>query len=58
MIKIQGFPLILNGKSTDKALFCLYEDIFFICVTYLFDLGLGFNLFLVFTFILYLRFVI
>ncbi len=40
MIKMQGFPLILNGKSTDKALFCLYEDIYFMCVTYLFDLGL------------------
>ncbi len=35
MIKMQWFPLILNGKSTDKALFCLYEDIYFICVTYL-----------------------
>ncbi len=34
MIKLQWFPLILNGKSTDKALFCLYEDIYFICVTY------------------------
>ncbi len=30
----------LKWKSTDKALFCLYEDIYFICVTYLFDLGL------------------
>ncbi len=40
MIKMQLFPLILNGKSTDKALFCLYEDIYFICVIYLFDLGL------------------
>ncbi len=40
MIKMQWLPLILNGKSTDKALFCLYEEIDFICVTYLFDLGL------------------
>ncbi len=32
MIKMQWLPLILNGRSTDKALFCLYEDI------YLFDL--------------------
>ncbi len=40
MIKMQWLPLILNGKSTDKALFCLYEEISFICVTYLFDLGL------------------
>ncbi len=40
MIKMQRLPLILNGKSTDKALFCLYEDIYFICVIYLFDLGL------------------
>ncbi len=40
VIKIQWLPLILNGKSTDKALFCLYEEIHFICVTYVFDLGL------------------
>ncbi len=40
MIKMQWLPLILNGKSTDKALFCLYEEISVICVTYLFDLGL------------------
>ncbi len=40
MIKMQGLPLILNGKSTDIALFCLYEEIYFICVTYLFDLEL------------------
>ncbi len=33
-------PLILNGYTTDKALFCLYKDIYFICITYLFDLGL------------------
>ncbi len=31
MIKMQEFPLILNGKRTDKALFCLYEYIYFIC---------------------------
>ncbi len=36
---MQWLPLILNRKSTDKALFCLYEEIYFICVTYLFDLG-------------------
>ncbi len=39
MIKMQWLPLILNGKSTDKALVCLYE-ISFICVTYFFDLEL------------------
>ncbi len=33
MIKTQWLLLILNGKSTDKALFCLYEEIYFICVT-------------------------
>ncbi len=38
MIKMQGLPLILNGKSTEKALFCFYEDIYLIC--YLFYLGL------------------
>ncbi len=37
---MQWLPLILNGKSTNKALFCLYEEISLICVTYLFDLGL------------------
>ncbi len=40
MVNIQWLRLILNGKSTDKALFCLYEEIYLICVTYLFDLGL------------------
>ncbi len=40
MIKMQWLPLILNGKSTDKALLCLYEEIYFICVTCLFDLEL------------------
>ncbi len=40
MIKMQWLPIILNGKRSDKALFCLYEDINFICVTYLFYLGL------------------
>ncbi len=54
-LKLQGLPLILNGKSTDIALFCLYEEISFICVTYLFDLGVCFN---IFTFTLYLHFVI
>ncbi len=29
----------LNGKSTDKTLVCLYEEINFKCVTCLFDLG-------------------
>ncbi len=38
MIKRSGW-LIWSGKSTDKALFCLYEEIYFISVTYLFDLG-------------------
>ncbi len=32
MIKMQRLPLILNGKSTDKALFSLYGEIYFICV--------------------------
>ncbi len=40
MIKMQWLPLILKGKSTDKALLYLYEEIYFLCVTYLFDLGL------------------
>ncbi len=40
MIKMQWLPLILNGKNTDKALFCLYEEIYFIGVNYLFDLGI------------------
>ncbi len=30
---------VFNGKSTDKALVCLYEEIYFIGVTCLFDLG-------------------
>ncbi len=34
MITMQWLPLILNGKSTDKALFYLYEGIYFICVIY------------------------
>ncbi len=33
MIKMQWLPQILNGKSIDKALFCLYEEISSICVT-------------------------
>ncbi len=33
MIKMQGLSLILNGKSTEKAL--LYEEMYFICVIYL-----------------------
>ncbi len=37
---MQRLPILLNGKSTNKALFCLYEEIYFICVTYLIDLGL------------------
>ncbi len=40
MIKMQRLPHILNEKSTDKALFYLYEEISFICVTCLFDVGL------------------
>ncbi len=35
---MQVLPL-KNRKSTDNALFCLYEDIYFICIIYLFDLG-------------------
>ncbi len=34
MIKMQWLPLILNGKSTDKALFCLYE-VFILCVLFI-----------------------
>ncbi len=37
---MQRLPLILNGKSADKALACLYEEIYLICVIFLFDLGL------------------
>ncbi len=40
MIKTQRLPHILNEKSTDKALFYLYKEIYFICVTCLFDVGL------------------
>ncbi len=43
MITVQGFPLILNGKRTDKALFCLYEDIYFICDIYLLVLKFHFS---------------
>ncbi len=53
---MQCLPPILNGKSTDKALFCLYEDISFICVTYLFDLGLVLKLkfsFVIYSYIIY-----
>ena len=52
MIKMQQLPRILNGKSTDKALFCLYEEIYFICTTYLFDLGLVLKL--QFSFVIYI----
>ncbi len=52
-MKMQWLPLILNGKSTDKALFCLYEEIDFICVIYL-----GLVLKLKFTCYLFLHFVI
>ncbi len=51
-------PLILNGN---KALFCLCEELYFICVT-LFDLGLvlkfQFSLVIYIYIRLYLRFVI
>ncbi len=50
MIKMQWLPLILNGKSTDKALFCLYEDI---CVIYLIW---GFVLNFLFCFVIYIIF--
>ncbi len=29
MITMQWLPLILKGKSTDKAYVCLYEEIYF-----------------------------
>ncbi len=35
VIKIQLLSLILNGKSTDKALVCLYEDIYFMCYLFI-----------------------
>ncbi len=34
VIKMQWLPLILNEKSTDYALDCLYEDNYFICIIY------------------------
>ncbi len=52
MIKMQWLPLILNGKSTDKALFCLYEEVSFICVTYLFVLELVLKF--LFSFVIYI----
>ncbi len=39
VIKMQWLPLIFNGKSTGKGLVCLYEEVFFICIIYLFDGG-------------------
>ncbi len=44
VIQILWLCLILQGKSTGKA--CLYEEIYFICIIYLFDLEfvLVFNL--------------
>ncbi len=35
---MQWLPLILNGKSTDTALVCLYEEIGFISATCFFYL--------------------
>ncbi len=35
MIKMQWLPLILKGKSEDKAVFCLYEEIYFKISIYL-----------------------
>ncbi len=55
-IQMQRLPLIFNGKSTDRALFCLYEDICFNCVTYLFDFGLVFKLQFSFVIYIYIRF--
>ncbi len=54
---MQGLPQTLNGKSTDKALFCLYEDIYLICY-FIWGFFLNFSLVLLFTFTLYLHFVI
>ncbi len=56
VIKMQRFPLILNGKSTDKTLFCLYEEIYFICVTYLFDMRFVLKLQFSFVFYIYIIF--
>ncbi len=56
MNKMQWLPLILHGKSTDKALFYLYEDIYFICVTYVFDLELVLKC--QFSFVIYIYIVI
>ncbi len=56
LIKMQWLPLILNGKSTYKALVCLYEEIYLICFTYLFDLErvlkflFSFVIYIIFTF--------
>ncbi len=55
MIKMQWLPLILNGKSADKALFCLYEEITtFFGVTYLFDLGLVLKILFSFVYLIYI----
>ncbi len=55
-IQMQRLPLILNGRSTDRALLCSYEEIYFICVTYLFDFGLVFKLQFSFVIYIYIRF--
>ncbi len=42
VIKMKWLPLICNEKRTGKALVCLYENIYFICIIYLF--GICFNI--------------
>ncbi len=43
-------------ESADKALFCLYEEIYFMCVTYLFDLGLVLKFLFSFVIFIYIIF--
>ncbi len=56
MIKMQWMPLIINGKTTGKALVCLYEKIYFICIIYLFDLGLVLEFLILFCYLTYFNF--
>ncbi len=56
MIKMQWLPLILNGKSTGQGVILFIWRDFFICVTYLFDLGLVLKFkfsFVIYIYILY-----
>ncbi len=54
MIKMQWLPLILKGKSTDKAMFLfILRDLFYLGLVLKFPFS-----FLLFTFTLYLNLVI